>query len=134
MFSPRKRRCFPIFNSLLDEVIVFSAQAEVFPVDKLLASISAGFLRASGGVSSSRLGTCHPGKFSPRKRRCFYHQSVLMGRNQVFSAQAEVFPVLIRTPRGSFSFLRASGGVSKKLDGFFDFSWFSPRKRRCFQS
>ena len=52
-FSPRKRRCFSDSPQTFDNKIVFSAQAEVFPTSARLRLLHVGFLRASGGVSTS---------------------------------------------------------------------------------
>ena len=40
-------------------------------MDRLIDEIVKGFLRVSGGVSSSNWTSCEYGWFSPRKRRCF---------------------------------------------------------------
>ncbi len=90
------------------------------------------FLRASGGVSrSARKGACaYP--FSPRKRRCFQGRQGDGGREGVFSAQAEVFLLLVVASDDKTRFLRASGGVSMVDVDVFKAGLFSPRKRRCF--
>ena len=152
VFSPRKRRCFyaPYFTHILR--MVFSAQAEVF-LSKDGSSVWWGcFLRASGGVSVSAFGIACTIWFSPRKRRCFLFMASIWDRFKfsprkrrcflmkllscikqgVFSAQAEVFPIIV-LPRFVFeSFLRASGGVSSRIDSALFAGSFSPRKRRCF--
>ena len=70
-FSPRKRRCFYRIGCFLDTDIVFSAQAEVFPINGNRAKERVRFLRASGGVSRLFVLPRIVMKFSPRKRRCF---------------------------------------------------------------
>ena len=71
-------------------------------------------------------------RFSPRKRRCFFvlENSALF--EKVFSAQAEVFPILDIGLKKMERFLRASGGVSIALLPIWMVIAFSPRKRRCF--
>ena len=90
------------------------------------------FLRASGGVSIRPYRTYQSGKFSPRKRRCFFTHFVTFSPRKVFSAQAEVFPAGIRPSARPPSFLRASGGVSLCHHSENPKYQFSPRKRRCF--
>ena len=55
-----------------------------------------------------------------------------MAHRLVFSAQAEVFLVVLSKRLSSMSFLRASGGVSSTAKGAKCTLGFSPRKRRCF--
>ncbi len=55
---------------------VFSAQAEVFPSTHHLSPAKKRFLRASGGVSESADPLRGVPQFSPRKRRCFYVDTV----------------------------------------------------------
>ena len=131
-FSPRKRRCF--YHSVLAmcSVYVFSAQAEVFLILGIMGTPGACFLRASGGVSIRHLYTSLCYGFSPRKRRCFYERSPSSAFADVFSAQAEVFPLSRVIRRFSRCFLRASGGVSKVYSAIRVSLEFSPRKRRCF--
>ena len=74
--------------------MVFSAQAEVFPACSPLRHFDLCFLRASGGVSRQRERIPDPEKFSPRKRRCFCRRAIQARSADVFSAQAEVFPLL----------------------------------------
>ena len=52
--------------------LVFSAQAEVFPSYTDVGDCYTRFLRASGGVSTVRIGDRDYPVFSPRKRRCFH--------------------------------------------------------------
>ena len=52
-FSPRKRRCFSVNDGVGVFLVVFSAQAEVFLEKKEVEEVKDGFLRVSGGVSSS---------------------------------------------------------------------------------
>ena len=72
--------------------------------------------------------------FSPRKRRCFLRINSRKSSVAVFSAQAEVFPEHLYLHDYTWSFLRASGGVSHLLVGLILRLLFSPRKRRCFCS
>ena len=151
-FSPRKRRCFWKTKSTWIKCTVFSAQAEVFPRRANSTTSCTCFLRASGGVSVSAFGIACTIWFSPRKRRCFLFMASIWDRFKfsprkrrcflmkllscikqgVFSAQAEVFPIIV-LPRFVFeSFLRASGGVSSRIDSALFAGSFSPRKRRCF--
>ena len=133
MFSPRKRRCFHdgACGNLRSDV--FSAQAEVFLYNQSGRKPKGRFLRASGGVSTQKLNTLNGWAFSPRKRRCFSEKARADIVAKVFSAQAEVFQLLSMAGQGAQSFLRASGGVSKKLENRSKQGGFSPRKRRCFR-
>ena len=93
-------------------VVVFSAQAEVFPNKASINDANGCFLRASGGVSMVRLRINRPRLFSPRKRRCFLRKGNFVRMKAVFSAQAEVFPTDLSNVSYAGCFLRASGGVS----------------------
>ena len=90
------------------------------------------FLRASGGVSIFVRDENIPGRFSPRKRRCFRRPFQARKRTKVFSAQAEVFPTKLTLTAKAVGFLRASGGVSGFRVTTSITPLFSPRKRRCF--
>ena len=90
------------------------------------------FLRASGGVSSTRSFATENPQFSPRKRRCFLRFPCKLPLRTVFSAQAEVFLSPTAQIFLKIRFLRASGGVSPCLRTKRTLSAFSPRKRRCF--
>ena len=90
------------------------------------------FLRASGGVSPGDITAQYGISFSPRKRRCFLLEDNSTPFEEVFSAQAEVFPSYRQKATESHSFLRASGGVSCFQIRFACHVRFSPRKRRCF--
>ena len=57
----------------------------------------------------------------------------MLKKEIVFSAQAEVFLILIPSRLKCVSFLRASGGVSAAQVMKDAEQTFSPRKRRCFQ-
>ena len=131
-FSPRKRRCFLLSCPCLRRRAVFSAQAEVFPQKKSLQCRQNRFLRASGGVSSSIPADSGRGRFSPRKRRCFFLIKVHYANHSVFSAQAEVFLARQGVGVPVDGFLRASGGVSPFAACGAGRTSFSPRKRRCF--
>ena len=93
-FSPRKRRCFRLLLCLYMTVVVFSAQAEVFLSIRRVYMKKKCFLRASGGVSYFAKIIIILMRFSPRKRRCFQGIQKIFHRYRVFSAQAEVFPLL----------------------------------------
>ena len=95
-----------------ENVRVFSAQAEVFPIPRHELKQLVCFLRASGGVSIEGGNRDRGCLFSPRKRRCFCEKRDYYGNVDVFSAQAEVF-------------LMGGGGYKIVFV-------FSPRKRRCF--
>ncbi len=79
-------------SMLIQNLGVFSAQAEVFPPENASKCDETGFLRASGGVSTRGTQECKRAPFSPRKRRCFHTGRLSIGSRKVFSAQAEVFP------------------------------------------
>ena len=84
----------------------------MFPQSKLFLQLGHCFLRASGGVSLSKVTRTDIGEFSPRKRRCFSLVYLAASEYGVFSAQAEVFLIYAFTKIGKTGFLRASGGVS----------------------
>ena len=69
---------------------------------------------------------------SPRKRGCFLRARAGSGPEQVFPAQAGVFPP--RSPRACSpsSLPRASGGVSGRGRDSHPLEESSPRKRGCF--
>ena len=85
-FSPRKRRCFQSQSRMTELFLVFSAQAEVFLYPPQTSTIFAGFLRASGGVSTDVLSLSRISLFSPRKRRCFLMYICGCSCKSVFSA------------------------------------------------
>ncbi len=131
-FSPRKRRCFLSQRLRSRHRRVFSAQAEVFLKHIANAQMREGFLRASGGVSYIEYLEKNLDMFSPRKRRCFRNLRARHRDAEVFSAQAEVFLKRFLFSCSIISFLRASGGVSKRTSYYELHKRFSPRKRRCF--
>ena len=131
-FSPRKRRCFQSMTPFTPLSTVFSAQAEVFLTKPDGSQENPCFLRASGGVSKQIPAGDFAGAFSPRKRRCFRSTQRHTQGNEVFSAQAEVFPFRIANAHKVTRFLRASGGVSCISKYILRITAFSPRKRRCF--
>ena len=114
-FSPRKRRCFLFPLTAFAFKAVFSAQAEVFLTPFHCGLFGKSFLRASGGVSAPTANFTALSTFSPRKRRCFLGSPVYHFADSVFSAQAEVFPLVKSPSLSGLSFLRASGGVSSFL-------------------
>ena len=132
VFSPRKRRCFRVRFRRFCCKTVFSAQAEVFPVQHAGELQRVRFLRASGGVSMKDIQDGITYWFSPRKRRCFFFICGIWFNDDVFSAQAEVFPIVSLSAGAACGFLRASGGVSSRPSSSSQSPEFSPRKRRCF--
>ncbi len=113
---------------------VFSAYAEVFPLLGRLQEISRRFLRVRGGVSAARGAEKRQRRFSPRTRRCFsiYERDKVV--EKVFSAYAEVFPILLNFFFLQRCFLRVRGGVSTAPRKTNVGARFSPRTRRCFSS
>ena len=101
-----------MMHLVIFESVVFSAQAEVFLTKPDGSQENPCFLRASGGVSKQIPAGDFAGAFSPRKRRCFRSTQRHTQGNEVFSAQAEVFPFRIANAHKVTRFLRASGGVS----------------------
>ena len=93
-FSPRMRRCFRGLQSNSLQYLVFSAYAEVFPVNELIYPRGVRFLRVCGGVSRLCVARHSRHKFSPRMRRCFSTGDVKSQNISVFSAYAEVFLII----------------------------------------
>lgn len=117
--SPRKRGCFRHVWTVPDEQRVFPAQAGVFLYPGSLMMIHGGLPRASGGVSRKRPRRRRPCESSPRKRGCFQDAWIYVSDEQVFPAQAGVFPRTISTRTRVQGLPRASGvfleGVSGEL-------------------
>ncbi len=131
-FSPRTRRCFRFQLGLLRLESVFSAYAEVFPLQINFPPFFKSFLRVRGGVSWTLTKKQLDIMFSPRTRRCFRPKRPLSLNRPVFSAYAEVFPEANPTPHRLRRFLRVRGGVSVFLRFHLQALRFSPRTRRCF--
>ena len=69
--SPRKRGCFWCTGDDSGEVMVFPAQAGVFPVSDCPKMLFDCLPRASGGVSPTQVYFNSANESSPRKRGCF---------------------------------------------------------------
>ena len=92
--SPRTRRYFPTNQQQQKAPTLFSAHAEVFPSSSRKNTTTMSLLRARGGISN-RWMTYSPGSASsPRTRRYFRAVEVEVGGEDLFSAHAEVFPVI----------------------------------------
>ena len=89
--------------------------------------------RASGGVSNNNSSDTAPKWSSPRKRGCFCGLHYRAPHEQVFPAQAGVFPKCRSYNLFAISLPRASGGVSTTESQIGGWSRSSPRKRGCFR-
>ena len=153
MSSPRKRGCFCGLRAGRYLVVVFPAQAGVFPYNLEPKDVLHSLPRASGGVSRTRYRLPGYRRSSPRKRGCFCGYYYPLGLFWVFPAQAGVFLLVsacISLPRvfpaqaGVFldkrelaefagCLPRASGGVSSAVRTSSSARKSSPRKRGCFR-
>ena len=130
--SPRKRGCFLSVDLTICLLLVFPAQAGVFPQPRVKSAAGLGLPRASGGVSGLRGRLFSLFRSSPRKRGCFRRHHRNRDGIRVFPAQAGVFLRLSRVAPRSGGLPRASGGVSQTFLLPRGRSVSSPRKRGCF--
>ena len=91
--SPRTRRYFRKSNALFLQLPLFSAHAEVFPLRAAAVSEVLALLRARGGISEGYEPPVPRELSSPRTRRYFLVTVRFAGRDALFSAHAEGFPV-----------------------------------------
>ena len=111
-YSPRKRGCFRILLVGASRLVVFPAQAGVFPTACSPRSLRRSIPRASGGVSKPKRTIKERTLYSPRKRGCFLRHLFDFVRAKVFPAQAGVFPSRCPCLPPLHCIPRASGGVS----------------------
>ena len=126
------RRCFQLrdWHLLLDTV--FSAHAEMFPIDCLLQYLRGCILRACGDVSEYGYPSVYRKQYSPRMRRCFYPKYRRNVPDTVFSAHAEMFLSFVVLILVLLCILRACGDVSEYGYPSVYRKQYSPRMRRCF--
>ncbi len=130
--SPRTRRYFHRVPHLHRVTVLFSAHAEVFPIQRLDREVAEPLLRARGGISNSKTGSSPTPTSSPRTRRYFRFSEITESISRLFSAHAEVFPRTVVSSTAAGALLRARGGISgpQGCDGCAYGS--SPRTRRYF--
>ena len=110
--SPRTRRYFLNRAPGSFGAHLFSAHAEVFPL-QMRGKISAlSLLRARGGISEFKVPLERAMNSSPRTRRYFPHPRRRSPQAGLFSAHAEVFPMMTFRLLSIVSLLRARGGIS----------------------
>ena len=111
---------------------LFSAYAEVFPIEFSWLTVIPAFLCLRRGVSIQASGGSSPDSFSLPTQRCFPGSLRDRHIGSLFSAYAEVFPDQMprRRPRRPFLCLRR--GVSVYLDSKKDVGGFSLPTQRCF--
>ncbi len=132
--SPRTRRYFLLKALPIALQRLFSAHAEVFPLQASHHNATTPLLRARGGISSGTRNREDRRHSSPRTRRYFQDTYYNCGPASLFSAHAEVFP--FRASRVCFgqTLLRARGGISELGRAANPLGGSSPRTRRYFLS
>ena len=131
--SPRTRRYFHVLAASPVHHRLFSADAEVFPRDRAVPTSGGSLLRARGGISAIAAIQDALANSSPRTRRYFRHKVILWRFGRLFSAHAEVFPVLRLFTRRLATLLRARGGISTAAAEVAPVEASSPRTRRYFR-
>ncbi len=131
--SPHKRRYFRLVRRTVLGIVLFSAQAEVFPSATWPTTLPGTLLRTSGGISSFSASASSRSISSPHKRRYFHSDRHHVYAQALFSAQAEVFPPAGQRVYGELALLRTSGGISTNDYGATWGQASSPHKRRYFQ-
>ena len=112
--------------------MLFSAYAEVFPIEKTLVESDLAFLCLRRGVSKSPSGQRLPLCFSLPTQRCFRLYRYNPSGPPLFSAYAEVF-LSEAAPSGEGApFLCLRRGVSKALHTAAPSADFSLPTQRCF--
>ena len=132
--SPRTRRYFLRSLFLLMWLGLFSAHAEVFPSVRVTMADSVALLRARGGISLAISAPVVESPSSPRTRRYFPMFSQGLVNIRLFSAHAEVFPVVGVVAELLQALLRARGGISRVTSKVPSITFSSPRTRRYFQN
>ena len=130
--SPHTLRYFLVCVLFPKCQVLFSAHAEVFPTPLPSDSPRRTLLRTRGGISNIaetvRVAECS----SPHTRRYFQLLSNMLAMRMLFSAHAEVFPVLAAVQRAALSLLRTRGGISDTDLGQSVTLPSSPHTRRYF--
>ena len=130
--SPHTRRYFHDCGRRHLTGLLFSAHAEVFPLQPLAILTGHDLLRTRGGISRFH-PMKHAGRISsPHTRRYFYYGGCGRLIVRLFSARAEVFPGLMAWSRGSGPLLRTRGGISFGTTGILPRDFSSPHTRRYF--
>ncbi|BAQ21109.1 hypothetical protein cgR_6047 [Corynebacterium glutamicum R] len=111
---------------------LFSAHAEVFPVNVPAAGTVVALLRTRGGISGKGEILIAREFSSPHTRRYFLLRISKQHSPKLFSAHAEVFPTHADTDEKQGTLLRTRGGISNILTAKTDDPGSSPHTRRYF--
>ena len=111
-FSLPTQRCFRGCPVLMEGGMLFSAYAEVFLILLLSEGFSVSFLCLRRGVSHRRSSCDFQKVFSLPTQRCFRYIHPATSYTVLFSAYAEVFPVLVVVVVVTLTFLCLRRGVS----------------------
>ena len=132
-FSLPTQRCFCGKDICPDRRLLFSAYAEVFPIQRSERSCSTTFLCLRRGVSADRAKESCRAPFSLPTQRCFRPSPPSVHSACLFSAYAEVFrPDLPQAPDPQ-AFLCLRRGVSHRRHRLCRFIAFSLPTQRCFR-
>ena len=112
--------------------MLFSAYAEVFPIEKTLVESDLAFLCLRRGVSASTVTIRAARPFSLPTQRCFYLKRHHPEKARLFSAYAEVFPRRCTPPPRVLTFLCLRRGVSEAGAFYATDVAFSLPTQRCF--
>ncbi|BAQ21105.1 hypothetical protein cgR_6043 [Corynebacterium glutamicum R] len=110
--SPHTRRYFRAESIAKAEEKLFSAHAEVFPAYRERSLALQALLRTRGGISLNSVGIHQRGTSSPHTRRYFRQSAHHLPHRPLFSAHAEVFPMISPLVCHALSLLRTRGGIS----------------------
>ena len=131
-FSLPTQRCFLKARPGFSAATLFSAYAEVFPIQRSERSCSTTFLCLRRGVSADRAKESCRAPFSLPTQRCFRPSPPSVHSACLFSAYAEVFrPDLPQAPDPQ-AFLCLRRGVSHRRHRLCRFIAFSLPTQRCF--
>ena len=130
--SPHTRRYFHNLAGKVRQLLLFSAHAEVFPELKIWPISPIALLRTRGGISKYKLFTFDLLHSSPHTRRYFRVNRIIHRLTQLFSAHAEVFPLIVTPSWASYALLRTRGGISAENHPENQATASSPHTRRYF--
>ncbi|SDE07930.1 hypothetical protein SAMN05421878_1027 [Actinobaculum suis] len=131
--SPHARRYFRLPALPGKYIPLFSARAEVFPFTGLARQVHSALLRTRGGISSLKTALDRCCVSSPHARRYFPVKLFYGPIAMLFSARAEVFPVMVYQHSGRDPLLRTRGGISLPSKPAADHHHSSPHARRYFR-
>ena len=131
--SPHTRRYFQDCSPAIRSKPLFSAYAEVFPMQEILDRKAWALLRIRGGISANDVDRDFMPTSSPHTRRYFHLIHSARHRTELFSAYAEVFPNRPMTKARRAALLRIRGGISSLVHRASGNSSSSPHTRRYFR-